>query len=79
LFHHRGEPGRRKDAVYRTDTNVVPIAATASENVQRLRNWANGRCLSADRSGLYQATPTPAKAGSKAARKIERPTDPEMN
>ena len=58
--------------------NVVPIAATASENVQRLRNWANGRCLCADRSGLYQATPTPAKS-SKAARKIERPTDPEMN
>ena len=58
--------------------NVVPIAATASENVARLRQWANGRCLSADRPGLYQAAPATAKA-SKAARKIERPTDPEMN
>jgi hypothetical protein len=57
--------------------NVVPIAATAAENVSRLRNWANGRCLSADRSGLYQAAP--AKTSGKAARKIERPTDPEMN
>ena len=61
-------------------TNVVPIAATAAENVQRLRAWANGRCLSADRPGLYQSSAPPAKAsGSKAARKIERPTDPEMN
>ena len=59
--------------------NVVPIAATASENVARLRNWANGRCLSADRSGLYQSQATPAKATGKAARKIERPSDPEMN
>ena len=62
--------------------NVVPIAATASENVSRLRNWANGRCLSADRCGLYQSAAAtnsaPAKSG-KAARKIERPTDPEMN
>jgi SpoVK/Ycf46/Vps4 family AAA+-type ATPase len=59
--------------------NVVPIAATAAENVQRLRTWANGRCLSADRPGLYQSTAAPAKASSKSARKIERPTDPEMN
>ena len=59
--------------------NVVPIAATASETVQRLRTWANGRCLCADRSGLYQSAAAPAKATSKAGRKIERPTDPELN
>jgi hypothetical protein len=58
--------------------NVVPIAATAAENVQRLRTWANGRCLCADRSGLYQSTAATAKPG-KSARKIERPTDPELN
>lgn len=34
--------------------NVVPVAVTAAESVERLRSWASGRCLSADRPGLYQ-------------------------
>jgi hypothetical protein len=33
--------------------NVVPVAVTAAESVERLRSWASGRCLSADSSGLY--------------------------
>ena len=34
--------------------NVVPVAVTAAESVERLRTWANGRCLSANRAGIYQ-------------------------
>lgn len=33
--------------------NVVPVARTATEAVTSLRQWANGRCLSADRGGIY--------------------------
>ena len=33
--------------------NIVPVAVTAGESVERLRAWAAGRCLSADRPGLY--------------------------
>jgi hypothetical protein len=33
--------------------NVVPVATTAGESVERLRTWASGRCLAADRPGLY--------------------------
>ena len=33
--------------------NVVPIAVTAAEGVDRLRNWASGRCLSAQQPGIY--------------------------
>jgi hypothetical protein len=33
--------------------NVVPIAVTAAESVERLRNWASGRCLSASNPGVY--------------------------
>jgi hypothetical protein len=33
--------------------NVVPVAVTAAESVEKLRNWASGRCLSADQTGLY--------------------------
>jgi SpoVK/Ycf46/Vps4 family AAA+-type ATPase len=33
--------------------NVVPIATTASESVEGLRKWARGRCLDADRPGIY--------------------------
>jgi hypothetical protein len=33
--------------------NVVPVAVTAAEAVERLRTWASGRCLDADRPGIY--------------------------
>ena len=33
--------------------NIVPVAVTAGESVERLRNWASGRCLSADHPGIY--------------------------
>jgi len=34
--------------------NVVPVAVTAAEQVECLRNWASGRCLSASAPGIYQ-------------------------
>jgi hypothetical protein len=37
--------------------NVVPVAVTGGESVERLRNWAAGRCLSADRAGMYSRDP----------------------
>jgi SpoVK/Ycf46/Vps4 family AAA+-type ATPase len=33
--------------------NVVPVAVTAAESVERLRSWAAGRCLDASRPGIY--------------------------
>ena len=33
--------------------NVVPVAVTAAESVERLRAWASGRCLDASRPGIY--------------------------
>ena len=45
-----------------TAQNVVPIAATAAESVERLRTWASGRCLNAETPGLYRPQPaTPAR------------------
>jgi hypothetical protein len=35
--------------------NVVPVARTAAESVERLRSWASGRCLDAQKGGVYQA------------------------
>jgi SpoVK/Ycf46/Vps4 family AAA+-type ATPase len=52
--------------------NVVPIAITAGESVERLRNWASGRCLSADRPGLYTRN-----QGRSPGRSINR--DPSLN
>ena len=34
--------------------NVVPISVTAAESIESLRNWASGRCLSANYAGLFQ-------------------------
>ncbi|OYW25160.1 MAG: AAA family ATPase [Planctomycetales bacterium 12-60-4] len=56
--------------------NVVPVAHTAAEAVTRLRQWASGRCLSADRPGLYVHTP---EAGEASRRKVRRPADPQNN
>ena len=54
--------------------NVVPIAATAAESVQRLRSWADGRCLSADQLGIYRLKSN----GSKGRRRVTR-CDPSEN
>jgi hypothetical protein len=54
--------------------NIVPVAVTAGESVERLRSWAAGRCLAADRPGLY----TRAAAGaSRPGRRVDR--DPSSN
>jgi hypothetical protein len=34
--------------------HVVPVAVTAAEQVERLRTWASGRCLSASAPGIYR-------------------------
>ncbi len=58
--------------------HVVPVAATAGEAVERPRQWASGRCLSAERPGLYSReagqSPRPGPAGPSAAATL-RPTD----
>ena len=45
--------------------NVVPVAVTAAESVERLRNWASGRCLSATMPGIYMR----ARAASDGSRR----------
>ena len=54
--------------------NIVPVAVTAGESVERLRNWASGRCLSADTTGIYAVDGT---SKTKKRRKIA--TDPSVN
>lgn len=46
---------------------VVPVAVTAAESVEGLRTWAAGRCLSADRVGLYHR-----KSDSRMRRRVQR-------
>lgn len=58
--------------------NVVPVAVTAAESVERLRNWASGRCLSADRAGLYEYGPA-SSAGEGGRRRRQIPRDPSQN
>jgi SpoVK/Ycf46/Vps4 family AAA+-type ATPase len=52
--------------------NIVPVAVTASESVQRLRSWASGRCLCATNPGIYRQDGTPEL---KPARRLQRPSD----
>ncbi len=33
--------------------NVVPVAAAVGDKIEALRQWASGRCLWADRAGVY--------------------------
>jgi len=55
--------------------NVVPVARTAHESVERLRQWASGRCLSADVLGIFSANGTAEAV--KPGRKVRR--DPSNN
>ena len=50
--------------------NVVPVAVTAAESVERLRQWASGRCLDAEGGGIYRGngTGTLVKPGRKGWR-----------
>ncbi len=54
--------------------NVVPVAITAGEAVEKLRNWAAGRCLSADKPGVYCRG---SAGSSRPGRRISR--DPSNN
>ena len=47
--------------------NVVPVAVTASESVDQLRQWSNERCLSATHTGIYSS-------GAKKTRRRRRVT-----
>jgi SpoVK/Ycf46/Vps4 family AAA+-type ATPase len=51
--------------------NVVPVAVTAAESVEKLRAWAAGRCLDASRPGIYtRGAPEP----NSSARRVSRPS-----
>ena len=53
--------------------NVIPVARTASESVDNLRSWASGRCLDAEKGGIYQHK----KTRRTSRRKVSR--DPSLN
>jgi hypothetical protein len=55
-------------------SNIVPVANTASEAVERLRTWASGRCLDAEQPGVFQRD---ARTTSKHGRRVTR--DPSVN
>ena len=51
---------------------VVPVAVTAAEQVEKLRAWASGRCLSASASGVYRRDSETAPRGG---RRLHRPSN----
>ncbi len=53
--------------------HVVPVAVTAAEQVDKLRTWASGRCLSASTGNVYQR----ATEMAQQSRRVQR--DPTRN
>ena len=51
--------------------NVVPMAATAGDKIEGLRQWASGRCLSADRAGVYSRSE--GGSGGRVRRVVREP------
>jgi hypothetical protein len=51
------------------------LAVTAAESVERLRQWASGRCLDAESGGIYRGNG--AATLVKPGRKVRR--DPSNN
>ncbi len=52
--------------------NVVPVAVTAGDKIESLRQWASGRCLSADRVGVHSREQQPS-TGSTTRRVMRAP------
>ena len=52
--------------------NVVPVAVTAGDKIEGLRQWASGRCLSADRAGVYSRQDGPVE-NSRVRRVMREP------
>jgi hypothetical protein len=50
--------------------NVVPVAVTAGGKIEELRQWASGRCLSADRAGVYSRSEV---GGGRVRRVVREP------
>jgi len=46
-----------------TAQQIVPVAVTASEAIEKLRTWASGRCLASNEIGIYQ------KSGASSSRR----------
>jgi hypothetical protein len=51
---------------------TLPVAVTAGDKIESLRTWASGRCLSADRAGVYSRE-QPKPTGSRVRRGIREP------
>jgi len=52
--------------------NIVPVAVTAGDKIEQLRQWASGRCLSADRAGVYSREQQ-ASSGGRVRRVVREP------
>ena len=53
--------------------NVVPVAVTAGDKIDNLRQWASGRCLSADRAGVYSRSEGTSGSGGRVRRVVREP------
>ena len=53
--------------------NVVPAAVTAGDKIEALRQWAAGRCLSADRAGVYSLIEGVSGSGVRVRRVVREP------
>ena len=51
--------------------NVVRVAVTAGDKIEGLRQWASGRCLSADRAGVYSRSE--GVSGGRVRRAVREP------
>ncbi|HVS38473.1 MAG TPA: AAA family ATPase [Gemmataceae bacterium] len=49
--------------------HVVPVAVTAAEQVERLRQWASGRCLNASAPGIFRR---PGEGPARPGRRVQR-------
>ncbi len=54
--------------------NIVPVAVTSAEAVERLRTWASSRCLNADLPGIYSL-----KSNDRPKSRRNIPRDPSSN
>jgi len=64
-----GSPASRQ--LIQAAQNIVPVAVNAGDKIERLRQRASGRCLSADRAGVYSRSE--GVSGGRVRRVVREP------
>lgn len=55
--------------------NIVPVSASSTDEIKNLRTWANGRCVDANKMGIYSTRAKSETAAPRGRRVSREPSE----